>query len=69
MVVNGTLSIGSPTCPIQSPITVAVPGGDDTFGIDANQGATLDIHGTVVVSGRGGRGEGGARKIGCARRR
>jgi hypothetical protein len=32
IMVYGTLSIGSPSCPIQSPLVFTVPGGNETYG-------------------------------------
>lgn len=48
--VSGTFQMGQPTCPIQSLITVFVPGGNSNLGVFALSGATFDIHGFVAVS-------------------
>ncbi len=50
MDVYGTFMMGSPSCPIQSRITVTVPGGNATYGVDVWPGAQYDVHGVVEVS-------------------
>jgi hypothetical protein len=47
--VSGTFQMGTPDCPIQSGITVTVPGGDERYGIDVDKGAKYDVHGAVQV--------------------
>jgi hypothetical protein len=47
IVVNGTFSIGGPSCPIYNAITVTIPGGNAGYGVIVNQGGKLDIHGTT----------------------
>jgi cell migration-inducing and hyaluronan-binding protein len=42
---NGSFAMGTPTCPITSGITVTVPGGNETFGVD-NAGS-YDVHGLM----------------------
>ena len=48
--VNGTFAMGTPACPIASSITVTVPGGDETYGVD-NAGS-YDVHGVMQVGRR-----------------
>jgi hypothetical protein len=51
MTVNGTFRMGTPGCPINSRITVTVPGGDETRGIDVGgRNASYDVHGLMWVS-------------------
>lgn len=45
--INGTFTMGTPACPIASSITVTVPGGDETYGVD-NAGS-YDVHGVMQV--------------------
>jgi hypothetical protein len=47
LTVNGTFTMGTPSCPIASGITVNVPGGNELFGID-NAGS-YDVHGVMQV--------------------
>lgn len=49
MVVSGTFVMGSAACPIREAVTVTVPGGDASYGIEVARGATYDVHGTVQV--------------------
>lgn len=51
MTVNGTFRMGTPGCPINSRITITVPGGDETRGIDVGgRNASYDVHGLMWVS-------------------
>ncbi|WIA35607.1 hypothetical protein OEZ86_004028 [Tetradesmus obliquus] len=43
--INGSFVMGSPACPIASSITVTVPGGNETYGVD-NAGS-YDVHGVM----------------------
>eukprot|EP00775_Hariotina_reticulata_P013903 gene13903-14021_t len=45
LLVQGRFQMGTPDCPLQSGISVTVPTGDESFGIDALQGSTYDVHG------------------------
>jgi hypothetical protein len=44
---NGSFAMGSPSCPVASSITVNVPGGNESFGVD-NVGS-YDVHGVMQV--------------------
>ncbi len=52
MDVYGTFMMGSPSCPIQSRITVTIPGGNATYGVDVWPGGQYDVHGVVQVGAR-----------------
>jgi len=50
LLVNGTFQMGTAACPITEPITVTVPGGNETFGVDVGREGSYDVHGLVKVS-------------------
>lgn len=54
LVVSGTFQLGTSQCPVKSQITVNIPGGDETYGIDVLQGATYDVSAYTQVLGSGG---------------
>lgn len=49
LIVNGTFVMGTAGCPITEPITVTIPGGNETFGVDISRDGSYDVHGLVKV--------------------
>ena len=52
MSVNGTFVMGTGSCPLQSRITVNIPGGNARHGIDIWPGGAYEVHAVMKVGSR-----------------